>query len=83
VRIARLDGLPRNHWAVHGGDYIVSLAPHDITAVIAAKESNLPTYQKKCTHVWLVIVLEGFHPASLVDVPPPVQETAYETNGAS
>jgi hypothetical protein len=78
VRIARLDVLTHNHWAVHSSDYIVSLGPHDITTVIADKEPNLPTYQKKCSRVWLVVVLEGFHPSSLVDVPLLVQETVYE-----
>jgi hypothetical protein len=41
----------------------------ELTRIITAKESKLAAYRRRCTRVWLLIVIDGFRVSSVIETP--------------
>ena len=80
VRIARFDGLSRNHWDFFRGAYLQEVTVKQLHTLSTEKEQKLPTYRCACpAGVWLLIVADGSQPSSLIELNPAMTAYQFET----
>lgn len=79
IRISRFSALTRHHWSVPAAGYVQSDFVEELQARIAEKANRHRVYRRASERCWLLVVADGFGPASLFEASSATRSHMYES----